>query len=100
MEGSPAETSLLPAVPAETPASGVGSTAPAASPGFETPRADEASPKEAPGSFFTAMTKIVSFQKVEMGVMCEANGLGACLKAMADAEKNPILNEGRHLPLP
>ena len=45
------------------------------------------------------MAKIVSFKKVEMGVMCEANGLGACLKAMADAEQNPILNEGRPLPL-
>ena len=99
MEGSPAETSPLLDAPPATPAGAVAISAAAASGGFETPQADEGSPQEAPPSFFSAMTKIVSFKKVEMGVMCEANGLGACLKAMADAEQNPILNEGRHPPL-
>ena len=47
-----------------------------------------------PESYFKALRKVVHFKEMEMGELCTMNGLGACLKAMADAEVNPIVTEG------
>ena len=45
-------------------------------------------------SRFSALRKVVQWKELEIAELCEVNGLGACLKAMADSEVNPIITNG------
>jgi hypothetical protein len=85
-------TLAVPGAPAE------GSGTPA---GFATPGANTSGPGTAPAapdSYFKALKKVVRLEEVDMGSLCETNGLGACLKSMAEAEINPIVTHGKQCP--
>ena len=43
---------------------------------------------------FTTLRQVVCFKEMEMGELSETCGLGAAIKAMAESEVNPIINEG------
>ena len=45
-------------------------------------------------SRFSALRKVVQWKELEIAELCEVSGLGACLKAMADSEVNPIITNG------
>ena len=46
--------------------------------------------------YLTKMMKVVEFKEMDMAALCSHSGIGACLKTMADDERNPILLDGEH----
>ena len=63
-----------------------------------TPASAQSEPEESEESarkkHFTALRQVVCFKEMEMGELSETCGLGAAIKAMAESEVNPIINEG------
>ena len=51
-----------------------------------------------PRKEFTALRKVVEFKEMEVGELVARCGLSAGLRAMCDAEINPIVNDGECSP--
>ena len=96
MDQSPAPGSVQPES-CETPRSS-NALVPMVDPGmtvdaFSTP---SPVPPKSDKSYFTKMMKVVEFKEMDMAALCSHSGIGACLKTMADDERNPILLDGEH----
>ena len=59
-----------------------------------TPNDDDLPPKE-----FSALRKVVEFKEMAIGELVVECGLSSALRAMADAEVNPIVSDGDNLRL-
>ena len=90
MEGAPATTALVP-VAAGTEAAPL---APAAPGVLSSMPVDDTAQKKSLRKHFTTLRQVVEVKEMELDALCASNGLGACLKTMADREHNPILQNG------